>query len=106
MRQKPRSLASESDTTVFHDIAAIGDLQYLSHILLDDQDRSTLFANRLDRTKHITHNFRSKTKRWFIQYKDARSRHQSAAPFVWTAPAAAILEKLARLSHRISGTEH
>ncbi len=37
----------------------------------------------------------------FVQHHNART-----APFVWTATADAILEKLARLCHRISGTQH
>jgi putative transposase len=37
----------------------------------------------------------------FIQYHNA-----NAAPFIWTATANSILEKVARLCHRISGTEH
>jgi putative transposase len=37
----------------------------------------------------------------FIQNHNAK-----AAPFVWTATADAILEKINRLCHRISGTEH
>jgi hypothetical protein len=35
-----------------------------------------------------------------------RSHNQNAQPFVWTATADAILQKLARLCQRISGTEH
>jgi putative transposase len=37
----------------------------------------------------------------FVQHHNAH-----AAPFIWTATADSILQKLARLCHRISGTEH
>jgi putative transposase len=37
----------------------------------------------------------------FIQHHNAK-----AVPFIWTASADSILKKLARLCHRISGTEH
>ena len=37
----------------------------------------------------------------FVQHHNA-----NAAPFIWTATAHSILEKVARLCHRISGTEH
>jgi hypothetical protein len=35
-----------------------------------------------------------------------RTHNENAQPFVWTASADAILQKLARLCQRISGTEH
>jgi putative transposase len=35
-----------------------------------------------------------------------KHHNDNAAPFIWTATADSILEKIARLCHRISGTEH
>src|SRR5215212_2828833 len=67
------------DTAVDHHIAAVGKLQRMECILLDEEYRDALgaveFANG---GKDLLHDQRRKPERWLVEQQQARARHQCA----------------------------
>ena len=64
--------------TVFQYVAAIGQLQRLVGVLLNQEDRHPLLAQLLDGIENLLNDNRRQPQRRFIQQQQARLAHQSA----------------------------
>src|SRR5690242_18832359 len=64
--------------SAFQHIGVIGRFQRVHNLLLDQQDRYTLVANRLHQLEYFLDQHRRQPERRLVQHQKARTRHQPA----------------------------
>src|SRR4029079_17292605 len=77
--QKLRAGARHGDATVHHDIGAMGELERMEGVLLDQEHGQALAGIELaDDLEDLLHDQGSEAERWLIEQQQAGPRHQGA----------------------------
>ena len=71
--------AGERDQPIDHDVTAVGELERVKGVLLDQKyGQSVLRVERFERIEDLPHDQRRKTKRRFVEQQEPRPAHQRA----------------------------
>src|SRR5262252_389871 len=79
IRAKIGGFSVQHKHAIIEDISALGHLQALRHILLDQQDGRSLRVDALDQREQLLDQERRKTKRRLIKDQELRLGHQAAS---------------------------
>ena len=71
--------AGKSQRAVLQHVGAVGDLERLADVLLDEQHRQAVVAQAPDQREHLLDEDRRQAERRFVEDEQARLGHQAAA---------------------------